>query len=477
MKYKKSFLLLAVISILFSSTVFSQSLHFHDSVKNNTDRLESFYNYEQIGVFESNQLLKSNIITEGSPFNNNDNPQIDSVIIKMTDTDIDTIKYYYTYDLLGNVASVTKTNNYRAFYEYDLHGNIITELWQFWVNDQWVNDTFISNTYDSTGKRILYLNQRWNNSVWLNSYRVEYFYDLDGKLNSYLLEDWDGSGWVNSFRVTNTYDSNNFLIQSLQQNWGGNDWDGYTWRDTYTYDLIGNQIYHVIEVLTDNNWIKRGRWRDEYDEYNNRIFEYYDTYEENEWNDYYKWSFSYNEDGNVVYYLEEVFDSVKWISTYQTFSTYNKEGYFSYARSERWLEYDSVWVPGNEGVFIYDKAGNRRSYFGAEIKVYYHYETTNINTKTYLQEDFYLSQNYPNPFNPTTKIKYSIIDKQNRGSVLVKLKVYNLLGEEITTLVDKEQKPGFYEIRFDGSLLPSGIYIYNLKSDDFNKSKKMILIK
>lgn len=85
---------------------------------------------------------------------------------------------------------------------------------------------------------------------------------------------------------------------------------------------------------------------------------------------------------------------------------------------------------------------------------------------------FSLSQNYPNPFNPITKINYSIKDKGH-----VQLKVFDILGKEVTTLVNEDQAPGQYNIAFNGVNLPSGIYIYSLEMNNISLSKKMTLIK
>ena len=83
-----------------------------------------------------------------------------------------------------------------------------------------------------------------------------------------------------------------------------------------------------------------------------------------------------------------------------------------------------------------------------------------------------LEQNYPNPFNPSTTIKYSIPEDG-----IVKLKIYNLLGEEIFTLVNTVQKAGRYEIVFDASRLASGVYYYRLEAQSYTSVKKMILMK
>jgi len=94
-----------------------------------------------------------------------------------------------------------------------------------------------------------------------------------------------------------------------------------------------------------------------------------------------------------------------------------------------------------------------------------------------LPTEFKLEQNYPNPFNPSTTIKYEIPDQVRNDNVLVKLKIYDVLGREVTTLVNKEQKPGNYEVKFDAKNLSSGIYYYRISSGSFVKTKKMILIK
>jgi len=85
---------------------------------------------------------------------------------------------------------------------------------------------------------------------------------------------------------------------------------------------------------------------------------------------------------------------------------------------------------------------------------------------------FKLSQNYPNPFNPTTAIKYQIPELS-----FVNLKVYDVLGNEITTLINGEKPAGSFEVEVDGSELTSGIYFYRLQAGSFVETKKMVLIK
>lgn len=90
----------------------------------------------------------------------------------------------------------------------------------------------------------------------------------------------------------------------------------------------------------------------------------------------------------------------------------------------------------------------------------------------YAANNFELYQNYPNPFNLTTTIKYSIAEGQH-----VKLTIYSLLGEELRVLTNEYKSAGTHSIRFNAKDLPSGIYIYTLKTNQKNASKKLILLK
>ncbi len=102
--------------------------------------------------------------------------------------------------------------------------------------------------------------------------------------------------------------------------------------------------------------------------------------------------------------------------------------------------------------------------------------------------DYHLNENYPNPFNPITKIRFVIPNEvrnlkdfssqaPRNDNALVTLKVYDILGNEIATLVNEEKPAGVYEVEFNASNLPSGVYIYKLQAGSFIDVKKMILSK
>lgn len=97
---------------------------------------------------------------------------------------------------------------------------------------------------------------------------------------------------------------------------------------------------------------------------------------------------------------------------------------------------------------------------------------TTVEDEKPLPIEFKLEQNYPNPFNPSTRITYHLPKTAN-----VELKVYDVLGNEIATLVDEVKPAGYYEVEFDASLISSGVYIYKIIAGDYSYSRKMILLK
>ncbi len=103
------------------------------------------------------------------------------------------------------------------------------------------------------------------------------------------------------------------------------------------------------------------------------------------------------------------------------------------------------------------------------------YESDLVNSVAISNEipiEFSLSQNYPNPFNPSTIIRFSMPEES-----FVTIKVFNTLGEEITILINENIIAGNYEVEFDASKLPSGIYLYRLRAGSFVETKKMVLMK
>ena len=131
---------------------------------------------------------------------------------------------------------------------------------------------------------------------------------------------------------------------------------------------------------------------------------------------------------------------------------FDKTDYVYYAAGSEWNYYDKGNKPGDQ---LGDKITGIENYTGSSIPVQIH-----------------LYSNYPNPFNPETNITFDLNKREN-----VQLKIYNMLGQLIKTLVNSELEPGKYHFKFDGQNFASGIYFYQLKTGEFNQVKKMVLMK
>jgi len=104
------------------------------------------------------------------------------------------------------------------------------------------------------------------------------------------------------------------------------------------------------------------------------------------------------------------------------------------------------------------------------------------NANPELPEVFSLSPNYPNPFNPATTIKFQLPEKNGTATVRTVLRVYDILGRLVRTIVDEDMSPGFYTKQWDGLNdngvgISSGVYFYSIMAGDFRQTKKMLLIK
>ncbi len=139
------------------------------------------------------------------------------------------------------------------------------------------------------------------------------------------------------------------------------------------------------------------------------------------------------------------------------------------------------------GTIFIDKTVNTGKYFyrlkQIDLDGKFEYSKT-IEINLGVPTEFELLQNYPNPFNPTTVIKYAIpkistsrLRNDAQGENIVTLKVYDILGNEISTLVNKKQGAGRYKVNFNASNLTSGVYFYTLKVCNFLLTKKMILLR
>ncbi|OGU37287.1 MAG: hypothetical protein A2068_12660 [Ignavibacteria bacterium GWB2_35_6b] len=140
------------------------------------------------------------------------------------------------------------------------------------------------------------------------------------------------------------------------------------------------------------------------------------------------------------------------------------------------FDYHSQWSKFSSGSGSYDFGANNtfeKATFGkAKLETKLKHNIAAYSYSKNFKPDISLSQNYPNPFNPVTYINFSIPE-----SMKISIKVYDILGKFVTTLIDQEKQAGNYRIYFDGSKFSSGVYIYKMETRDFTDIKKFILLK
>ncbi|MFH1194657.1 MAG: T9SS type A sorting domain-containing protein [bacterium] len=439
-------------------------------------------------------------------------------------------KFINTVSVVDNIIikdeSGQQTNKHT--YSYNENGNIILYLNESWDGSQWVNSSQETNTYDSNGNIILYLSETWDGSQWLNDKRTHYAYDSNGNRTSYQSETWDGSQWVNSWWYSTIYDSNGNATLDLAKHWEENQWKNVR-QYTYTYDSNGN-ITSVGEEWDGSQWVLTSRRTYEYNSNRDITLNFYELWDGSQWVNSSRRTYTYDTNWNLTFFLKETWDGSQWLNDSQETYTYDSNGNETLVFSEDWD--GSQWVNNSRRTSTYDSNENRISYMeenwdvskwvnvwrftytydsnrnmisslteawdgsqwinsigviwfedffgnyiqvtGCEINIYYKEITTEIKENDANIPVYSLSQNYPNPFNPSTVITWQLAVGSN-----VTLKIYDVLGREIATLVDEFQNAGIHHSTFSTLhySLPSGVYFYQLTAGEFQSTMKMILTK
>jgi hypothetical protein len=174
------------------------------------------------------------------------------------------------------------------------------------------------------------------------------------------------------------------------------------------------------------------------------------------WVNSFKNSYTYDLSDNMAEFVAYSWSGSSWLNWYKYSYIYDSHNNMTEELFQYWDGFS--WMITNKRLFTYTLA-------------------TDIKDDMSMINSFNLSNNYPNPFNPSTKIKYAIPASLNpsEGGTFVTLKVFDLLGREVATLVNEDKPTGNFEIEFNASSLPSGVYFYQLKANGFVETKKMAL--
>ena len=283
--------------------------------------------------------------------------------------------------------------------------------------------------------------QDYNNNSWENSSRSNYVYDQNHNLSSTLTESWIDNNWQNWLLVTNYYSSQNKRDSILFQTWENNDWQND--KKTIPY-YSENQI--DIDSLVAKSW--------------NGL----------SWINFLKRELVNDANHNQIELLDKIWTNNEWQNEVRFFYSYNKFHFIENSFCELW--YNNQWISEDDIIFFQNPDGFITAIYSHNINAYYSEISNADNLSNVSRSGYFLFQNYPNPFNPSTTIRYKI-----PISGYVNVKIFNILGKEIATLVNEYKFKGIYEVHFDASELPSGVYLYYLRVNDFAENRKMILLK
>ncbi|MBD3224105.1 MAG: T9SS type A sorting domain-containing protein [Caldithrix sp.] len=202
-------------------------------------------------------------------------------------------------------------------------------------------------------------------------------------------------------------------------------------------------------------------------------------------------SIRYDDMGNPIFESQSVTldwsrDGKMWVSQDNSYGGGGADQMINALVMFNWdnMDYGYLWMPepvpaesgytGPRGV-AWSQDGKKAYVASWNAGAVYVFDTSPVSLEARdgtVVTDYHLEQNYPNPFNPETNIEFTVAKAGK-----VSLKIYNMLGQEVTTLVDRNMPRGQFNVKFDGSNLASGVYIYKLEAGDFTMSKKMMLIK
>ena len=222
----------------------------------------------------------------------------------------------------------------------------------------------------------------------------------------------------------------------------------------------------VVYTTTDTT-----RHRYSFNEQAKMIIDLVERWTTGQWVNYWRYTFSYDANGRMLTRLYEQVINSQWVNGDRLTCTYDTNGNMATRQYENWQ--GGVWVPSDVIFSVMDIAGNHYSWYGNKVMLRYRLITSDVaQGGNEIPTQYTLMQNYPNPFNPTTTIEYTLPQRAS-----VEIKVLDVLGREVGTLVNEEKPSGVYSLQWNADGAASGVYFYRLKVGGFVETKKMLLLR
>ena len=388
---------------------------------------------------------------------------------------------------IWNESLSSWTNDSLYNYSYNNKNLIDTSISHKWSNGNvWGNEMKLTYSY-YTNDRLSFSNEWYWEGYWREYYR--YYYDYYGNGNIYHINEYTSTGteWLYVAMYTYSYNTNSdttMIVLRVLDLWHG--WWIYAWKDEFNYDSTNVLIKKThFDHFYLPDWLPEINDLFFYDNNGNRNENIKQVWNNTDsaWVNDHRYLFEYDPNNILIstLYQDWQTDSSNWKNVWRETYTYTPQNKLVMMFKETWTP-ETGWQNYVLRTYYYDVNDNwteklTQLWDGSDWKNYYRHLATWLEPVSVKEEkiklnSYYLYNNFPNPFNPTTKIKFKISNYD-----FVSLKVYDVLGNEISTLVNEDRPAGGYEIEFSGKDLPSGIYFYTLRAGNFLDTKKMILLK
>jgi len=450
------------------------------------------------------QKLFRNKMIGVKTFSNNQVYRCDTAVAYSTNN---TVRFIPSYNANGRAITglVEKWSNGQwidSTYDtlsYDSKGHVLTDLLQVWSNGQWTNSSLYTTTYDSRGDLLTYMYQQYSNGQWVNSYLGTSTYNVQGRVLSSLWDSWSNGQLNNSSTESYTYDANGHPLSDLSQRWSNGQYINSS-LSTSTFDSSGHDIAWLVQLWSDGQWVNDERDTTTFDANGNELTDMSQQWLNGQWTNYMYSTMTSDSGGHVLSALTQQWLNGQWTNVQFETDTYNTNGnrltdLFQEWSNGRWVNFylftetydendnplsenyktwsDSSWVQTD--TFLEINYGYK--YFplwGYNLEISYMIiNITKVSTTTNnIVVRYSVSQNYPNPFNPTTTISFDIPSRS-----FVSLKIFDILGREVSTIVSGELEAGSYTRRWNARNMASGVYFYRLTAGSFVETKKLILLK
>jgi hypothetical protein len=403
-----------------------------------------------------------------------------------------------------------------------LASNLTSILHQIWIPDNWEDESRIIYNYNSSGLTEKVEYESWSNGSWEKTGELIYNYNSSDQWVGFTNLSYESDGTVaHGMKWEYTY-SGNKMSEEVQYMWDEDNglWESYR-KDIYTYtgDLITKtEGYNDIgdgswELTDETTYTYDGQsreiesltrtWSGIDNQFTNSDLTTTEYYKDNKISRWHSrswdvengvWSednfmlmeYQYDANDNCIEEVNtssyELFGGFSFLSKSKLTHSYDGNNFLTETIDYTWDDANSQFLPimkseitndseGQPEVMIdYIQAGGEWVKFEKDI---YNYDgTVDVANKSQIPIEFEFMQNYPNPFNPETTISYTINESNN-----VELKIYDILGNYIATLVNESKQPGRYNVKFNAADYSSGAYIYSLNVGNKIVTKKCLLIK